>query len=383
MSTASTSKPGSARMIAKTGVLTAAGAMSGTSLDGVDVAVLKTDGHSITGFGRSDYRAHTPEDRKTIAAAFGQWSGAAVEAAAQVVEAAHLDILKDFTDVDLIGFHGQTLAHAPRVQGTLQVGNGALLADQLDTPLVWDFRSADVEMGGEGAPLAPFFHHACARYIEADGPIAFLNLGGVGNLTWVDPRVEEPQMAGALLAFDTGPANAPVNDLMQERLGQPFDKDGAVARGGTVETGALELFLAEPYFARMPPKSLDRNDFDEMVALVRELSDADAAATLTAMCAAGVVEAMQHCPSPPSRVLVTGGGRRNPVLMQMLEVSLDCPVVAIEEVGLDGDMLEAQAFAYLAVRVARGLPTSCAGTTGVRAAVGGGIVSLPANSDQS
>lgn len=351
--------------------------MSGTSLDGVDVAVLRTDGRDIAGFGRSAYYDYTAQERKVIAAGFGLWSGEAVEAAAQVIEAAHLEALDAFRDVDLIGFHGQTLAHAPRLQGTLQVGNGAMLAERLGVPVVWDFRSADVELGGEGAPLAPFFHHACARYIKAQEPVAFLNLGGVGNLTWVDPAIPEPQMEGALLAFDTGPANAPVNDLMQQRLGLPYDKDGAVARGGTVETGALELFLAEPYFARMPPKSLDRNDFDEIVALVRELSDADAAATLTAMCAAGVAEAMQHCPTPPARVLVTGGGRRNPVLMQMLSVSLDCPVVPIEEVGLDGDMLEAQAFAYLAVRVARGLPTSCAGTTGVRAAVGGGTVSVP------
>jgi len=359
------------------GVVTAAGAMSGTSLDGVDVAVLRTDGYDIAGFGRSAYRDYTAEERRVIAAGFGQWSGDAVEAAAQVIEAAHLEILADFVDVDLIGFHGQTLAHAPRSHGTLQVGDGAMLAGRLGVPVVWDFRTADVELGGEGAPLAPFFHHACARYIKAQGPVVFLNLGGVGNLTWVDPAIAEPQAEGALLAFDTGPANAPVNDLMQERLGLAYDRDGAVARGGTVETGALELFLAEPYFARMPPKSLDRNDFAEMVALVNELSDADAAATLTAMCAAGVAEAMQHCPRPPSRVLVTGGGRRNPVLMQMLEVSLDCPVVAIEEIGLDGDMLEAQAFAYLAVRVARGLPTSCASTTGVRAAVGGGTVSVP------
>jgi anhydro-N-acetylmuramic acid kinase len=190
-----------------------------------------------------------------------------------------------------------------------------------------------------------------------------------------------PETDGALLAFDTGPANAPINDLMQTRLGLPFDEGGRIAARGQVETGALELFLAEPYFARMPPKSLDRNDFEEMVALVTELSDADAAATLTAMCAAGVAEAMQHCPRLPDRVLVTGGGRHNPVLMQMLSVSLDCPVVPIEEIGLDGDMLEAQAFGYLAVRVARGLPTSCPGTTGVRAAVGGGTVSLPAEAN--
>jgi anhydro-N-acetylmuramic acid kinase len=200
----------------------------------------------------------------------------------------------------------------------------------------------------------------------------------VGNLTYVDPTFATPDTAGALLAFDTGPANAPLNDLMLARRGLAMDADGALAARGRVETGALELFLAEPYFARMPPKSLDRNDFAEMVHLVGELEDADAAATLTAMCAAAVVQGMQHCPMPPKRVLVAGGGRHNPVLMQMLQVALDCPVQPVEIVGLDGDMLEAQAFAYLAVRVARGLPTSCPGTTGVRASVGGGIVSVPA-----
>ena len=180
-----------------------------------------------------------------------------------------------------------------------------------------------------------------------------------------------------MLSFDTGPANAPINDLMQARFGQDYDKDGALARLGTVEAGALELFLAEPYFAKIPPKSLDRNDFSQMIDLVRELADADAVATLAGMCAAAVLEAMQHCPKYPDRVLVTGGGRRNPVIMEMLQAALDCPVRTVEEVGLDGDMLEAQAFAYLAVRVARGLPTSCPGTTGVRAAVGGGQISVP------
>ena len=365
------------RAIGKTGVVSALGAMSGTSLDGVDAAMLRTDGHDITAFGRSDYRSYTQAERRTIAAGFGRWQGPEVEAAAGVVEAAHRALLASFEGVDIVGFHGQTLSHAPRLQGTLQVGDGAALAEALGVPVVWDFRSADVELGGEGAPLAPFFHHACARYAGLDAPVGFLNLGGVGNLTWVDPARPRPEEDGALLAFDTGPANAPINDLVQTRLGLSHDEGGRVASRGEVEQGALELFLAEPYFARMPPKSLDRNDFAEMVALVGELSDADAAATLTAMCAAGVAEAMQHCPAPPSRVLVSGGGRHNPVLMQMLEVSLECPVMPIERIGLDGDMLEAQAFAYLAVRVARGLPTSCPGTTGVRAAVGGGTVSLP------
>ncbi|WP_370401647.1 anhydro-N-acetylmuramic acid kinase [Sulfitobacter sp. JB4-11] len=364
------------RAIDKTGAVRALGAMSGTSLDGVDAAVLVTDGRDILGFGETGYRAYRDTERAVLAAALGRWEGPEVLAAAEVVEAAHLEALRGFEGIDIIGFHGQTLAHAPRTRGTLQVGDGAALATALGVPVVWDFRSADVALGGEGAPLAPFFHHACARHVGAEGPVAFLNLGGVGNLTWVDPRVAEPEAAGALLAFDTGPANAPLNDLMQARLGVPFDKGGALARRGVVETGALELFLAEPYFARMPPKSLDRNDFAEMIGLVGELSDADAAATLTAMCAAGVAEAMQHCPTLPSKVLVTGGGRHNPVLMKMLAAGLSCPVQPVEDVGLDGDMLEAQAFAYLAVRVARGMATSCPGTTGVSASVGGGTVSL-------
>ncbi len=365
------------KVIAKTGVLRALGAMSGTSLDGVDVAVVETDGLRIAGFGPSGYQPYSDAERVILRAGLGRWHGAEVEAAAEVVEAKHMAALGGFEDIDLVGFHGQTLAHAPRQQGTLQVGNGAVLAEALKLPVVWDFRSDDVSMGGEGAPLAPFFHFACAKYIKATGPICFLNLGGVGNITYVDPRFDKPEDPGALLAFDTGPANAPINDLLQARLGLAFDKDGGVASSGEVETGALELFLAEPYFFRMPPKSLDRNDFAEMIDLVKELSDADATATLTAMCAASVAQGMEHCPEPPSVVLVTGGGRHNPVLMQMLAVSLDCPVKPVEEVGLDGDMLEAQAFGFLAVRVSRGLPTSCPGTTGVRACVGGGVISVP------
>lgn len=369
------------KAIGKTGILRALGAMSGTSLDGVDAALIETDGTRIHNFGASAYRPYSDGERDVLRAALGQWHGPAVEAAGAVIDAAHAELLAQFDDVDLVGFHGQTLAHEPRGRGTLQVGDGAALARALGCPVVWDFRSHDVALGGEGAPLAPFFHFACAQWIGARAPLAFLNLGGVGNLTWVEPARTAPENDGALLAFDTGPANAPVNDLMQMRLGQGMDRDGALAARGQVETGALELFLAEPYFTRMPPKSLDRNDFAEMIALVGELSDADAAATLTAMCAAGVAQGMEHCPRPPDRLLVTGGGRHNKVLMEMLRVSLDCPVDPVESIALDGDMLEAQAFAHLAVRVARGLPTSCPGTTGVRAAVGGGTLSHPQTVD--
>ncbi|MCL6282998.1 anhydro-N-acetylmuramic acid kinase [Ruegeria sp. 2012CJ41-6] len=365
------------RAIAQAGTVKALGAMSGTSLDGVDTAVIETDGLTISGFGETGYRAYCDADRAVLRAGLGQWHGAEVEAAGDLVTEAHRAALSGHEGIDLIGFHGQTLSHEPHGRGTLQVGDGAVLAQALGTPVVWDFRSDDIRLGGEGAPLAPFFHFACAKWAGLSEPLCFLNLGGVGNLTYIDPGFDRPEAPGALLAFDTGPANAPIDDLVQARLGLSMDRDGALARKGSVETGALELFLAEPYFAKMPPKSLDRNDFSEMIELVRELSDADAVATLTGMCAAGVAQGVEHCPVPPSRLLVTGGGRNNPVLMQMLQVSLDCPVEPVETIGLNGDMLEAQAFGYLAVRVARGLPTSCPGTTGVSALVGGGVVSIP------
>ncbi|MDK3016360.1 anhydro-N-acetylmuramic acid kinase [Pseudodonghicola flavimaris] len=355
----------------------ALGAMSGTSLDGVDAAVVETDGRRILGFGQTGYRPYSEAERAVLHAGLGHWAGPAAEAAGRVVDAAHAALLAEFEGVDIVGYHGQTLAHEPKGRGTCQVGDGAALAEALGVPVVWDFRSDDVALGGEGAPLAPFFHFACAKWIGATEPLCFLNLGGVGNITYVDPAFEAPEEAGALLAFDTGPANAPINDLMQARLGLAMDEGGRLAARGQVEEGALELFLAEPYFARMPPKSLDRNDFAEMIGLVGELSDADAVATLTGMCAAGVLQGMEHCPRPPARLLVTGGGRHNPVLMEMLQVALDCPVDPVETVGLDGDMLEAQAFAYLAVRVAYGMATSCPGTTGVRALVGGGVLSRP------
>lgn len=358
------------------GLVKAVGLMSGTSLDGVDVAELTTDGVRIEAFGKSGYRSYSDAERAVLRSVLGRWPGDGLEDALEIVQRAHADALKGFTP-EFIGFHGQTLAHDPRGRGTHQLGDGDALAQAVGAPVVWDFRSNDVQLGGEGAPLAPFFHFACAKWINAQAPLAFLNLGGVGNITWIDPCKSKAEDDGALLAFDTGPANAPINDLMQARLGLSYDKDGTLAKQGTVETGALELFLAETYFARIPPKSLDRDDFSVMLDLVRELSDADAAATMTAMSAAAVMQGIEHCPSPPERILVCGGGRHNPVIMHMLREALECPVQPVEEVGLDGDMLEAQAFAYLAVRVARGLPTSSPSTTGVGALVGGGIISEP------
>lgn len=362
-------KPGPRRVL---------GAMSGTSLDGVDAALIVTDGERILDFGPTAYRPYSEAERAVLRAALGRWPGdPGVAEAAEVVETAHAEILSRFPDAELVGFHGQTLAHDPRGRGTHQAGDGRVLAEVLGRPVVWDFRSADVVMGGQGAPLAPFYHFACARRIGATGPVAFLNLGGVGNYTWVDPRKARPEEEGALLAFDTGPANAPINDFLLLRRGVAQDTDGALAARGRVDRAIVAAFLSDRWFHRMPPKSLDRNAFPGLLPAVQTLSDADGAATLTAVAAEAAIRGAEHFPEPPSRVLVTGGGRLNPVLMAMLAAGLSCPVEPVEAAGLDGDMLEAQAFAFLALRVARGLPTSCPSTTGVAAAVGGGVVSEP------
>ncbi|GLS87400.1 anhydro-N-acetylmuramic acid kinase [Cypionkella aquatica] len=364
--------------MAKHGAIWVLGTMSGTSLDGVDAAMLRTDGHVIVEFGPDAYRPYSTAEQTTIRKALGQWPGdLAVAAAAEVVETAHAEVLSRFTGAEMIGFHGQTLAHDPAHGRTHQAGNGALLAQTLNLPVVWDFRSNDVQMGGQGAPLAPFFHFACAKWIQATEPLAILNLGGVGNVTWIDPSQPSPDSPGALLAFDTGPANAPINDLMQVRLGLAQDAGGALAAHGRVDEALVKAFLAQAYFHKIPPKSLDRNDFHAFFKKTHKLSNADAAATMTGIAAASVARAAEHFPQPITRLLVAGGGRHNAAMMAQLAQRMPCRVEPIEAAGLNGDMLEAQAFAYLAARVAYGLPTSCPSTTGVPAAVGGGQISRP------
>lgn len=253
-----------------------------------------------------------------------------------------------------------------------------MLANALGIEVIWDFRSADMGMGGQGAPLAPFYHWACARFVGAVGPVAFLNLGGVGNISWVDPSVEGPELPGACVAFDTGPANAPIDDLMVARGLGAFDAGGALAASGQIDLGILQDVLERAWFDVIPPKSLDRDAFADLVAAVSALSDADAAATLTACSAGAVARGLAHLPGRVERILVTGGGRKNAAMMAMLAEAAGCAAVPVEEVGLDGDALEAQAFAYLAVRVMRGMATSAPGTTGVPAPVGGGRRSRPA-----
>ena len=365
-------------------MIRALGMMSGTSMDGVDAAVIETDGISIAEFGRTGFRGYSDNESAVLHQALGRWPGApGVAEAAALSVASHAALAADFPEAEVIGYHGQTLAHDPQGRGTHQAGSGADLARQTGRPVIWDFRAEDVRRGGEGAPLAPFFHWACARWAVGQGrlpdePVAFLNLGGVGNITWVDPRVAQPEGDGACLAFDTGPANAPINDLMRRRLRQSHDAGGLLAASGTVHPGIVAEFLCHPYFDRPPPKSLDRDQFGQLSQAVSSLSDADAAATLVAALSGSVGAAMRWLPSRPAAVLVCGGGRHNATIMAALAADLPCAVRPVESAGLDGDMLEAQAFAWLAVRVMRGLPTSGPMTTAAPDPVCGGRISHPA-----
>ena len=295
-----------------------------------------------------------------------------------LVEEAHAEVLAKFNGADLIGFHGQTTSHRPEIGETHQAGNGALLAEALGVPVVWDFRSADMKLGGQGAPLASFYHFALAQKIEAREPLAFLNIGGVSNLTWLDPNAPSPDSPGACLAFDCGPGNAKMDDAMLARRGTRMDADGELAAQGVVHSDILnELLENDRYFSQIPPKSLDRDAFQDWLPAVVDLSDADAMATLAAGTVQAIVKGLAHCPMAPERLLVTGGGRKNPDVMRRLTASVSANVLAVEDVGFDGDMLEAQAFAFLAVRVFRGLSTSAPGTTGVPTPGGGGQISRP------
>ncbi len=370
------------KILCKKGPVWALGGMSGTSVDGVDAAMILTDGEQIFEFGKSAYLPYSKDERAMLLSAMGKWpQDRETPFAAEIAEISHVKAFEPFlaagTHVDLIGFHGQTLAHDPLGQGTHQAGDGRILAQALGVPVVWDFRTSDVEMGGQGAPLAPFFHFACAKWIKATDPVVFLNLGGVGNVTWVDPGFESPTDIGALLAFDTGPANAPIDDFVRREFSQNYDKNGDIAAKGVANQAIVDRVLKDVYFSKIPPKSLDRNSFQKIPDLIEGLDKYDAVSTLTKICADSVAKATPFFPKPPVAYYVCGGGRKNKTLMTMLEETLSGHVCDVNDLGLDGDMLEAQAFAYLAVRVARGLPTSAPSTTGVAAPVGGGFVSHP------
>lgn len=361
--------------------MTVLGMMSGTSMDGVDAAVLQTDGQSIGNFGPRAFRPYSETERavlrKALAAARGLDDRAArpgaVGEAEQIVTAAHAElaarVLKENPGVklDLIGFHGQTVFHAPERGLTVQIGDGRELARRTGVPVVYDLRAADVAAGGQGAPLVPVYHRALFVRTRLSGSAAIVNVGGVANVTRIGAD-------GSLLAGDTGPGNALIDDLVRAHTGQAMDKDGAIAARGNVDRAALDQLLANPWFEKPLPKSLDRNAFSSES--LRRLPLEDALATLTAFTSRTIVKGVVMA-GGADRIVVAGGGARNRVLMQFLDSDAGLPVTSAASLGWSPDFIEAEAFAFLAARSLRGLPLTFPGTTGVPAPTGGGVLARP------
>jgi anhydro-N-acetylmuramic acid kinase len=354
----------------------AIGLMSGTSLDGIDAAIVETDGDGVTAFGKSISIPYPDDFRDTLRQLLGMHPNdfSNIQSVVDELTERHAEAVHTLLDqaglsadqIDVIGFHGQTLFHDPDNAITCQIGNGDMLAKMTGIAVIDDFRSNDVASGGEGAPLAPAYHVALARTLER--PVAFLNIGGVANLTWISPD-------GGAIAFDTGPGNALMDDWVLRHTGTAMDTDGALARSGTVDQSMLQELLSNDYFAKTYPKSLDRDQFD--VSTLKDLSVEDGTATLCAFTASAVAKAADLLPAKPLRWLVCGGGRHNMSVMAALRRSLDAPVEPVEAEGFDGDALEAQAFAYLAIRSLKGLPISYPQTTGVDLPTTGGVFHEP------
>ena len=351
-----------------TSAVWALGLMSGTSLDGIDAALIKTDGESIGEFGawvtvpyEDDFRSSLRE------AVYGRGDMLKMEHELTLKHADAVKLLLKQTgmnakDIHVIGFHGQTVSHRPHEQMTWQIGDGALLAEKTGIDVVCDFRRRDVAAGGQGAPLVPIYHAALARDLEL--PVAIVNIGGIANVTWVG-RSEELD----ILAFDTGPGNVLLNEWVLKKTGRDCDRDGKLALAGKVHQPSLDTLLANPYFLQTPPKSLDRNHFS--VDPINTLSAEDGAATLTEFTAISIALAAKHFPLPAKQWIICGGGGNNPALMQSLKRHLP-GVVKAESIRWASDALEAQAFGFLAVRSLKGLALSLPTTTGASRAVTGG-----------
>jgi anhydro-N-acetylmuramic acid kinase len=354
-------------------LLQAIGVISGTSMDGIDVALVATDGKDAVSARAGATYPYPSALRKQLQAVIAD-PEVAEKAPLDDVEAAvtkaHGDAIAQFLadrdiapqKVDVIGLHGQTVCHRPERHFTRQLGNGAQIAKRFGVATIHRFRHADVAAGGQGAPLVPLYHKALAS--ELDQPLMVLNLGGVGNVTYLDDDT--------VIAFDTGPANALIDDFILTRCGLSCDVGGQIAAAGTPDKDMVTAFLQHPYFAKPAPKSLDRNDFHSVATAVEKLSDADGAATLAEFTVGGVLAALRHVPRPPFRWLVAGGGRHNAHLMRRLAAELKVQVSPVEAVGWNGDFLEAQCFGYLAVRSVYGLPITFPSTTGAPVPLTGG-----------
>lgn len=380
----------------------ALGLMSGTSMDGIDVAMIETDGEIVGKRGPAMAFPYPDDTRARVKAALVEARGmrsrferpgtlAALETELTELNAAAINAFRrthgiSRADIDVVGFHGQTVLHVPplshiettdkglpyepREPGfTVQLGDGRLLAELTSLPVVYDLRADDMDAGGQGAPLVPVYHRALAAGLP-DRPVAIVNVGGVANVTYIGAD-------GELVAFDTGPGNALIDDWMMRHTGRPLDADGEMAARGRVNEDVARFYLSHTYFGMLPPKSLDRSAF--MPDTVEWMSVEDGAATLTAFSAWAIARAREHMKEEPALWIIAGGGRRNATLMRMIAERVEGAVVPAEAVGFAGDSLEAEAWAFLAVRSLERLPITFPGTTGVPAPLTGGVrVAAPA-----
>ncbi len=351
-------------------VYTAIGMMSGTSLDGIDVALVRTDGMDRCELLDFKCFAYSTTEQEIIRAALGsRHKNDKTQAAETLLTDKHVKAVKDFGHkADVIGFHGQTVIHDPTQFLTWQIGDCQRLANETGVNVVGDMRQADVKAGGQGAPLLPLCHRAFASLI--DKPIAVLNMGGVANLTWLGESQRD------ILAFDTGPANALMDDLVKYKTGEDCDFDGTRASQGKVDTGIIEQWLNHPYFDKQPPKSLDRDEWD--VSVIYEYDLNDALATLAQFTIQSIIKSLEFLPAKPRALYAAGGGRKNRYIMDALNDALSYPVLPVEDIGWNGDGLEAQGFAYLAVRSLKGLALTIPETTGIKEPATGGTLYEPA-----
>jgi anhydro-N-acetylmuramic acid kinase len=366
-------------------MMTAIGLMSGTSLDGVDVALIETDGKRVRAFGPSGYRAYSEGERGLLRQALAEAVNlptrdarpGVLREAERAVTLAHAEAVAGFTaqhhitreNIDIVGFHGQTVLHRPAQKMTVQIGDATALARAIHIPVMHDFRAADVAAGGQGAPFVPVYHRALAQSLEREGPLVVVNIGGVSNITYIDG-------ADTLIACDTGPGNALLDDFMFRVMGQPFDCEGRRAAQGAVDEAWVARALQHPFFALPPPKSLDRNDFASLE--LHDASPADGAATLTAFTASAIARIVPLLPKPPRSWIVAGGGARNHTMLRMLRERVQpATVEAADALGWSADAIEAQAFGFLAARGLKGLPLSYPATTGVRIPMTGGVIARP------
>jgi anhydro-N-acetylmuramic acid kinase len=372
----------------------AIGLMSGTSMDGIDVAALKSDGDTISEIGPGIFVAYASAFRRKLEGALevaksirrreerpgnlAEIEREITEHHAAAVEAFLATAPAGWEKPEVIGFHGQTVLHRPQIGLTVQLGDGPMLASRTRLPVIYDMRANDMVLGGQGAPLVPAYHAALARSLPpalaGRYPIVFVNIGGISNITFV-PATGDP------IAFDTGPGNTLIDQWVAAHGGVPFDADGAIAGEGHVVGTVVRRYLENPFFDRPGPKSLDRNDFTLDVASGLEL--ADGARTLAAVTAKAILKAVEHLPERPKLWILCGGGRKNPhIVADMKAGAGDAEVVLAEDAGLRGDFTEAEAWAFLAVRSRRGLPLTWPTTTGTMHPALGGVLAEPHSSSR-